>query len=240
MAIEDERPVVLAAWIGTATLEGLCPALVARFQHLGDHGIQNGFHISHISKGLSIPRRDCLLARVENMLDRLRVEPPAILLFMDNLTQSFYRTARENWLHARTAHTGSLEYSYVGLHKIETFHLVSTCLHCLVSVQHFRNLVLLMLGELPVQRICAFYKYRSSLTNFCTSDFCKRSRLFCVLNSDTMVLDSEWHWIFDCNQFSSLRSKYPHFSTILRSIREKSIQQNFSIDTDGFVSFDTR
>ena len=141
MAIEDERPVVLAAWIGTATLEGLCPALVARFQHLGDHGIQNGFHISHISKGLSIPRRDCLLARVENMLDRLRVEPPAILLFMDNLTQSFYRTARENWLHARTAHTGSLEYSYVGLHKIETFHLVSTCLHCLVSVQHFRNFV---------------------------------------------------------------------------------------------------
>ena len=47
MAIEGERPVVLAAWIGTATLEGLCPALVARFQHLGDHGIQNGFHISH-------------------------------------------------------------------------------------------------------------------------------------------------------------------------------------------------
>ena len=135
------------------------------------------------------------------MLNRLRVEPPAILLFMDNLTQSFYRTARENWLHARTAHTGSLEYSYVGLHKIETFHLVSTCLHCLVSVQHFRNLVLLMLGELPVQRICAFYKYRSSLTNFCTSDFCKRSRLFCVLNSDTMVLDSEWHWILIVTNF---------------------------------------
>ena len=37
---------------------------------------------------------------------------------------------------------------------------------------------------------------------------------------------------FDCNQFSSLRSKYPHFSTVLRSIRENSTQQNFSIDTD--------
>ena len=89
-----------------------------------------------------------------------------------------------------------------------------------------------MLGELPVQRTNAFYKYRSSLSDFCTSAFCKRSCLFCVLNSDTVVLDSEWHWIFDCDQFSSLRSKYPHFSTVLHSIREKSVQQNFSVDTD--------
>ena len=33
-----------------------------------------------ISKGLSFPRRDCLLARVDSILDRLRVESSAILL----------------------------------------------------------------------------------------------------------------------------------------------------------------
>ena len=50
-----------------------------------------------VSKGLSFPRRDCLLARVESMLDGLRVEPSAILLriFTVNLTQSIYREARE-------------------------------------------------------------------------------------------------------------------------------------------------
>ena len=53
-----------------------------------------------------------------------------------------------------------------------------------------------------------------------------------MLNSDTVVLDSEWHWIFDCTQFSSLRETFPHFSTILRSIREKSSEQNYCIETD--------
>ena len=50
-----------------------------------------------ISKGLSFPRRDCLLERVENMFDRLRVEPTALLfkIFTENVTQSMYRTARE-------------------------------------------------------------------------------------------------------------------------------------------------
>ena len=100
------------------------------------------------------------------------------------------------------------------------------------SVQNFRNLVLPMLGELLVQRTNSCYKCRSSLSDFCTSASCKRSRLFCVLNSDTVVLDSEWHRIFNCNQISSLRSKYPHFSTVLHSIREKSVQQNLSVDTD--------
>ena len=77
--------------------------------------------------------------------------------------------------------------------------------------QNFRNITLLMLGELPVQRTNAFYKYRASLGDFPNSAFCKRSCLFCVLNSDKVVLDSEWHWIFDCDQFSALRAKYPFF-----------------------------
>ena len=51
-----------------------------------------------ISKGLSFPRRDCLLARVESMLDRLRVEPSAILprIFTDNLTQSIIVRPEKN------------------------------------------------------------------------------------------------------------------------------------------------
>ena len=51
-----------------------------------------------VSKGLSFPRRDCLLARVESMLDRLRVEPSAILprIFTDNLTQSIIVRPEKN------------------------------------------------------------------------------------------------------------------------------------------------
>ena len=45
-----------------------------------------------------------------------------------------------------------------------------------------------------------------------------------------MGLGSEWHWIFDCKQFAPLREKFPEFSSTLRSIREKSFEQNFSID----------
>ena len=110
-----------------------------------------------ISKGLSFPRRDCLLERVESMLDRLRVEPTALLfkIFTENVTQSMYRTAREK-LAARpngpyrklrnlkcwAAQDGDLppRFSMSSLHY---------------SVQFFRNLVLLMLGrmkKLPVRR----------------------------------------------------------------------------------------
>ena len=77
--------------------------------------------------------------------------------------------------------------------------------------------------------------YKSSLGDFRKNSFFKRSCLFCVLHSDTLVLDSEWHWIFDCDQFSALRAKYPHFSQVLRTIRENSVDKKFrieSIDTD--------
>ena len=92
-----------------------------------------------ISKGLSFPRRDCLLERVESMLDRLRVEPTALLfqIFTENIKQSMYRTARENWLHARTAHTASLEISNAGLLRMETFHLVFPCRPCIIRCKIF-------------------------------------------------------------------------------------------------------
>jgi hypothetical protein len=33
---------------------------------------------------------------------------------------------------------------------------------------------------------------------------------------NTLVLDSEWHWIFDCPFFTELRMKFPVFSRILK------------------------
>ena len=46
--------------------------------------------------------------------------------------------------------------------------------------------------------------------------------------SDTVVLDFKWHGILYCNKCSSLRAKYSHFSTVLRSIKENSVEQNVS------------
>ena len=89
-----------------------------------------------------------------------------------------------------------------------------------------------MLSELPFQRTNAFHDHRSAVGSFRNNSFCKRSCLFCVLNSDKVVLDSEWHWIFECGQFSSLRAKYPHFSDVLRTIRENSIEKNYCVDVD--------
>ena len=36
---------------------------------------------------------------------------------------------------------------------------------------------------------------------------------------DTLVLDSEWHWIFDCTLFRELRDKNPYFFDFLKSLR---------------------
>ena len=36
---------------------------------------------------------------------------------------------------------------------------------------------------------------------------------------DTLVLDSEWHWIFDCNLFRELRDKNPYFFDFLKSLK---------------------
>ena len=66
-----------------------------------------------------------------------------------------------------------------------------------------------MLGELPVNRTRAHFSRRTHLRNFCTSQFCKRAFLHCLMTGDTLVLDSEWHWIFDCTHFDDLRLRLP-------------------------------
>ena len=59
----------------------------------------------------------------------------------------------------------------------------------------------LILAQLPVGRTRALYQHRSSLSDFGESWFGKRACLHCFLEEDTLVLDSEWHWIFDCTKY---------------------------------------
>ena len=55
-----------------------------------------------------------------------------------------------------------------------------------------------------------------------------RSCLFCVLQSDTVVLDSKRHWIFGCGQFSSHNA---NFLKLLRIIRKKNSMENIVLWT---------
>jgi hypothetical protein len=76
----------------------------------------------------------------------------------------------------------------------------------------------LVLGELPVNRVAAMWQYRTSLGNFGDAWYGKRACLHCFLTEGSLVLDSEWHWIFDCTLFNELRFKMPSLHASLRSI----------------------
>ena len=56
--------------------------------------------------------------------------------------------------------------------------------------------------------------------NFGTALYGKRACLHCLLTGDTVVLDSEWHWLFNCNHFSALRLKRPFLYDPLLSIEK--------------------
>ena len=49
---------------------------------------------------------------------------------------------------------------------------------------------LLILGELPVNRTRAHFARRTHLRNFCTSQFCNRACLHCLMTGDTLVYSS--------------------------------------------------
>ena len=66
------------------------------------------------------------------------------------------------------------------------------------------------------------HQFRTNLGDFGSTFFGKRACLHCFLNGDTIVVDSEWHWIFDCHHFSELRMKFPSFHKTLRSIQNDS------------------
>ena len=87
------------------------------------------------------------------------------------------------------------------------------------SRSSFYLLARLVLGKLPVGRTRAMWQYRSSLSAFGESWFGKRAGLHCFLSMDTLVLDSEWHWIFDCTLFRELRNNKSIFFDFLKSLR---------------------
>jgi hypothetical protein len=84
----------------------------------------------------------------------------------------------------------------------------------------FHSLARLVLGKMPVQRINALYKYRAPLQQFGETWFGKRCCLHCLLHGDLLVLDSEWHWIFDCPHFEDIRAERPLLLNTLLSIQE--------------------
>ena len=94
---------------------------------------------------------------------------------------------------------------------------------CVVKLEPLRNLygttLLESLGELPVNRTRAYFTRHTHLRNFCTSQFFKRACLHCLMTGDTLVLDSEWHWIFDCTHFEELRFKLPVLDRAIRECR---------------------
>ena len=96
------------------------------------------------------------------------------------------------------------------------------------SRQSFHLLARVVLGRLPVQRIGAMWQYRTSLGAFGATWYGKRSCLHCLRAGNALVLDSEWHWIFDCSLFDELRMKMPSFETSLRSIEENRGFAEFS------------
>ena len=121
-----------------------------------------------LSKGLTFQRADCLLARVDFMLGRIRQEPVALLfhVFTENLENYIYRAARERLAAIPRGPYRKLRLlqGWVGqegdppprfLMKAQPY-----------SLNNFRYLVLLMLGELPVQRTNVFYKYSSKTIGF--------------------------------------------------------------------------
>ena len=76
------------------------------------------------------------------------------------------------------------------------------------------------LVNLPVGRTQAVYQYRSSLSAFGESWFGKRACLHCFLKHDTLVLDSEWHWMFDCTLFWELRLTNPYFFDFFKTLQK--------------------
>ena len=78
---------------------------------------------------------------------------------------------------------------------------------------------MLMLVELPVNRVRAYFEYRSQVRIFCSFRFCKRAYLHWFVERDSVVLDSEWHWGFDCPHFDVLRFDLPVFESCRSSDR---------------------
>ena len=172
-----------------------------------------------LSKGIYIPKEGSLLDRVEKLLDRIRENKISYFhsFFKDRYSNTLLHAAHDRLanrprdphnkvriLHAWADGAGRASSIFdVSRWSSSSLHLVA----------------LLMLGELPVNRTRAYFTRRTHLRKFCTSQFCKRACLHCLMTGDTLVLDSEWHWIFDCTHFEELRFKLPVLDRAIRECR---------------------
>jgi hypothetical protein len=171
-----------------------------------------------LSSGLSFQRTGFLPERVDFMLERVRSENPSVLMeiFVERCSATLLREAR-----ARL--TARICGPYQKLRVLQSWVASAPPRFRMRSLpfsrRTFHVLVRLVLGELPVHRIKAMFQYRTSLGDFGETFFGKRACLHCFLTGDTIVLDSEWHWVFDCTLLSELRSKRPYLMNTLRSIQ---------------------
>ena len=174
-----------------------------------------------LSTGLSFPGPNCWLARVDGMLERLRTESPPLLIkiFAEQSAVVSLREARARLAARPCGPYQKLRFVQAWVAQAPPrFRMRSLPF----SRQTFRVIARLVLGELPVNRIKGMHQFRTNLGDFGSTFFGKRACLHCFLNGDTIVLDSEWHWIFDCQHFSELRMKFPSFHKTLRSIQNNS------------------
>ena len=79
------------------------------------------------------------------------------------------------------------------------------------------------------------YQYRTSMGAYGSTFFGKRACLHCFLIGDTIVLDSEWHWVFDCGLFDELRMKFPLLNKTFQSIQN---MRGYSEEKDIGVLFE--
>ena len=181
-----------------------------------------------LSSGLSFQPARCLVGRVDNMLERIRSGNLTLLtqILADRFAVSELKTARDRL-------AGRPGGPYTKLRVLQSW--ISRdgdppprfCMRKLpFSRTSFKLLAQLMLGELPVNRVNAYWFFenqrenqRQYLGNFGTTWYGKRACLHCFLNGDTVVLDSEWHWLFNCVHFHELRHKRPFLQETLKSIQ---------------------
>ena len=75
------------------------------------------------------------------------------------------------------------------------------------------------LGKVPVNHVKGNYQHRYWIGNFGQSWFGKCAYLHCFLTDDTLVLDSDCHWVFGCPHVSDIRSNALSFSETIKSTR---------------------
>ena len=172
-----------------------------------------------LSRALAFRRAACLLARVDNMLEYVRESKFSLLreTFRENYSKAIRRAAHDQLasLPRGPYKKPRVLHEWIdGAGRSSSVFDVSNW-----SSSSLRFVTLLMLGELPVHRVRAYYAQRRPLGNLCSSRFCKRACLHCLMKGDTLVLDSEWHWIFDCPHFGELRMNLPVFERTLNSCR---------------------